>query len=114
VSLLPIIVLLFLLMWLFVIRPQRKRQSQQQRILNEMAPGDEVLTAGGVYGTVRSLDEDDVQVEIAPGVEVRMSRRAIAAVLTEPDAGVDELDELERLKEEAEAQVLMAGEPPKP
>lgn len=115
-SLLPIIVLLFLVMYLLVIRPQRKRQSAQQRMLDEMTPGAEVLTAGGLYGTLRSLDEDDVQIEIAPGVEVRMARRAIATVLTEPEAEDDELEELERLKAEAEAeaQPAVAGESSKP
>lgn len=115
-SLLPIIVLLFLLMYLLVIRPQRKRQSEQQRMLDEMAPGDEVLTAGGMYGTVRSLDDDDVMVEVASGIEVRMARRAIAAVLTEQDVETDELQELERLQAEAEAeaQTVVAGEATKP
>lgn len=102
-SLLPILVLLFLVMWLLVIRPQRKRQAEQRRMLDEMAPGVEVLTVGGVYGTLTAVDDDDVQVEIAPDVEVRVARRAIASVLSEP---ASELDELERLQAEAEAQVM--------
>ena len=81
-----IIIIAFALLWLIVVRPQRKRQSQQQRIVSELQVGDEVLTAGGVYGRVTRLDEDDVHVEIAPKVEVRLARRAIAAVLTEHEA----------------------------
>jgi preprotein translocase subunit YajC len=108
VSILPIIVLLFAVMWLLVIRPQRKRQAEQRRILESVAPGEEVLTAGGLYGTVRGVDDDEVRLEIAPGVEVRVSRRAVAAVLTNEES---ELAELERVQQEAEAEVVTAGKP---
>ena len=70
-------------MWLIVIRPQRRKQRIQQSMLSELAIGDEVLTAGGVYGTVTHVGDDEVRVEIAPNVEVRLARRAIAAQLTE-------------------------------
>jgi preprotein translocase subunit YajC len=76
-------------MWLIVIRPQRRKQRQQQGMQSELAVGDEILTAGGVYGKVTAVDDDDVRVEIAPNVEVRLARRAIAAQLTE-HAPVDE------------------------
>jgi len=75
-----IIVIGFLLIWLIVVRPQKKRQNQQREMLNELNVGDEVLTAGGIYGTVSALDEDEVTVEIAPNTEVRVARRAIAGV----------------------------------
>ena len=105
-SLLPILVLLFVVMWLLVIRPQRRRQAEQRRILDNLAPGQEVLTAGGLYGTVQSVvGDDEVRLEIAPDVQVRVSRRAIAAVLTEDDS---ELDALERAQQEAEEEVLAA------
>jgi preprotein translocase subunit YajC len=105
-SLLPILVLLFVVMWLLVIRPQRKRQAEQRRILENLSPGQEVLTAGGLYGTVHSVvDEDEVRVEIAPEVYVRVSRSAIAAVLADED---NELSELERAQQEAENEVLAA------
>ncbi len=105
-SLLPILVLLFVVMWLLVIRPQRKRQAEQRRILENLSPGQEVLTAGGLYGTVHSVvDEDEVRVEIAPDVHVRVSRGAIAAVLADED---NELSELERAQQEAENEVLAA------
>jgi preprotein translocase subunit YajC len=105
-SLLPILVLLFVVMWLLVIRPQRKRQAEQRRVLESLSPGQEILTAGGLYGTVQSvIDDDEVRVEIAPDVHVRVSRRAIAAVLTDDES---ELDELERAQLEAEKEVLAA------
>jgi preprotein translocase subunit YajC len=83
-AVLPIIILAFAALWLIVIRPQRRRQSQQQRMVSELHVGDEVLTAGGIYGTISRLDEDEVTVEIAPGTEVRVARRAIAGVISEP------------------------------
>jgi len=105
-SLLPILVLLFVVMWLLVIRPQRRRQAEQRRILDNLAPGQEVLTTGGLYGTVQSVvGDDEVRLEIAPDVQVRVSRRAIAAVLSEDDT---ELDALERAQQEAEEEVLAA------
>ena len=78
-----IIVLALGLMWLIVIRPQRRKQKLQQSMQTDLAVGDEVLTAGGVYGKVTRIDDDEVRVEIAPKVEVRLARRAIAAQLTE-------------------------------
>ena len=75
-----IIVIGFLLIWLIVVRPQKKRQNQQQQMLQELNVGDEVLTAGGIYGTVSALDEDEVTVEIAPNTQVRVARRAIAGI----------------------------------
>ena len=105
-SLLPILILLFVVMWLLVIRPQRKRQAEQRRILENLAPGQEVLLAGGLYGTVHTIvDDEDVRVEIAPDVQVRVTRSAIAAVLADEDDG---LAELERAQQEAEKEVLAA------
>ena len=89
-----VIVALFALLWLFVIRPQKRRQLQQQRLLEEVRPGDEILTAGGLYGTVRAVDGDEVTLEVAPGTNVRLARRAVATILT-PDDGSEEPDEEE-------------------
>ena len=80
-----IIIAAFVLLWLIVVRPQRKKQNQQKRMLSDLRVGDDVLTAGGVYGRVTVVDEDEVRVEIAPQTEVRVARRAIAAILTEHD-----------------------------
>jgi preprotein translocase subunit YajC len=56
---------------------------------SDLRVGDEVLTAGGIYGTISRLDEDQVTVEIAPRTEVRVARRAIAGVTREPEPGED-------------------------
>jgi preprotein translocase subunit YajC len=64
----------------------------QQRQLQALELGDEILTAGGIYGTVRGIDGDELRVEIASGLQVRVARRAVAAVLTEkrPELGAGE------------------------
>lgn len=102
-----ILILLFAVMWVFVIRPQRKRQREQQQLLETVAPGAEVLTAGGLYGTIREVGEDELQVEIAPGTVVRVARRAIATVVPHEEA---ELAELERAQQEAEDEAVAAGD----
>lgn len=76
-----ILVLLFVVMWLVVIRPQKRRQREQQAMIDSLAPGAEILTAGGLYGRVRAVSDDEVRLEIAPDVEVRVAKRAVAAVL---------------------------------
>ena len=84
-----IIIIAFLLLWLIVVRPQRKRQNQQQEMLGDLRVGDEVLTAGGIYGTISRIDEDQVTVLIAPKTEVLVARRAIAGVTREEDENED-------------------------
>ena len=75
-----IIIVAFAFLWLVLVRPQRRRQVAQQRMLLDLELGDEVLTAGGMYGRVTSLGDDVVTVEAAPGIELRIARRAIAGV----------------------------------
>jgi preprotein translocase subunit YajC len=81
----PILIFGFLILYLLVVRPRQRRQNQQQQRLSELRVGDEVITAGGIYGTISSLGDDYVEVEIAPKLQVRVARRAIAAVTSEPE-----------------------------
>jgi preprotein translocase subunit YajC len=80
-----VIVALFALLWLFVLRPQRRRQAEQMQMQDTLHVDDEVITAGGIRGYVRQLDEEVLEVEIAPGVQVRLDRRAVAAVVRAED-----------------------------
>ena len=100
-----VIALLFALFWLFLIRPQRRRQAEQERMLAGLEVGDEVVTAGGIYGDVVALEDDEVRVEIAPGTRVRVARRAIAAVL-EDDEADDELEDVADEPGDAEPQAV--------
>jgi preprotein translocase subunit YajC len=85
VGYLIVIIALFAALWLFLIRPQRRRQVEQARMQDSLASGDEILTAGGIYGTVRAMEDEVVQVEIAPGTIIRLDRRAVATVVQEPE-----------------------------
>jgi preprotein translocase subunit YajC len=84
-----VIIALFALLWLLVLRPQRRRQMEQLRMQDTLHVGDEVVTAGGIRGYIRQLDEEVLKVEIAPDVQVRLDRRAVAAVVTQ-DEGVED------------------------
>lgn len=87
-----IMVLMLGVMYVLMIRPQRQRQAQQQSTIDGCGVGDDVLTTGGIYGTITQVDGDDVVVEIAPTITVHMTRRGIAAVLP-PEEEEDEADE---------------------
>jgi preprotein translocase subunit YajC len=86
-----VIVAVFALLWMFVLRPQRRRSAEQLQMQDTLTLGDEVITAGGIRGYVRQLDEEVLKVEIAPEVVVRLDRRAVAAVVHEEDDDPNEL-----------------------
>lgn len=84
-----LIIIAFAFLWFVLVRPQKRRQTEQQRMMSALQVGDRVLTAGGIYGEVTALRDDDVTVQIAPGVEVTVARRAIGGVITPPEAAPD-------------------------
>jgi preprotein translocase subunit YajC len=75
-----LIIIAFGFLYFVMVRPQKKRQIAQMRMLNELAVGDEIVTAGGIYGEIVGLGDEDVTVRIAPELDVRVARRAIASV----------------------------------
>ena len=79
-SMLPL-VLMFVVMYFIMIRPQMRRQKEHKAMIEALAKGDEVATAGGVIGRVTRLAEGMVQLEIASGVEVQVQRSAVTQVL---------------------------------
>ena len=74
----------FGLMWLVMIRPQQRRMRQHQALVSSLELGDEVLTSSGLYGTVASIEDDMVGLEVAPGVSVRVLRSSIGQRLAPP------------------------------
>jgi preprotein translocase subunit YajC len=81
-----LIIVAFVFLYFVLVRPQRRRQVEVQQMLSTLKEGDEVVTAGGIYGRVTELvDDDDVLVEIAPELRVRVARRAIGGII--PPAG---------------------------
>lgn len=69
------------LLWLLVIRPQRRRSAELTEMVAGLSVGDEVVTAGGMYGHIRRMDGDVLTVEIAPDISVRVARGAITGVI---------------------------------
>ena len=75
------LVVLFGLLYFVTIRPQRRRQQQAQQTQRDIVPGTRVRTTAGMYATVIAIEDQDVVLEIAPGVEARFMRRAIMDVV---------------------------------
>ncbi|MBM0239407.1 preprotein translocase subunit YajC [Micromonospora sp. ATA32] len=100
-SLTPIlmIALLFGVMYFMMIRPQQKRRREAAEMQSALGPGDEVVTIGGLYGTVTGIEDDSVLLEVAPGVQTRYARPAIARVVTR----AERVEETEPVAEDAEA-----------
>lgn len=79
-SILPLI-LMFVVLYFVMIRPQMKKQKEQRAMIDALAKGDEVVTAGGLLGKISKLGESNLGVEIANGVEVQVQRTAVVQVL---------------------------------
>ncbi len=77
--------LLFVFFWFFVLLPQRRRQRSHATMQDSLAVGDEVITAGGLHGSVVELEGTTARLEIAPGTVVVVDRRAIAARVEPPE-----------------------------
>jgi preprotein translocase subunit YajC len=102
-SFLLVLLAMFAILYFLLIRPQRQQQRKHAEMLNELKVGDEVITAGGIYGEVVQLDTERVMLEIDEDVRIAVARRAIASVVPP--------EELERLEseEEGEPAELEAG-----
>ena len=79
-SMLPL-VLMFVVLYFVMIRPQMKRQKEHRAMIDALAKGDEVATAGGLLGIVTKLGDSHLSVELAAGVEVQLQRSAVVQVL---------------------------------
>lgn len=78
-SFIIMMVVIFAIMWFFMIRPQQKKQKELQNFRNAIAVGSEIVTQGGIYGTVKKIDEqtDTLHIEVANGVQIRVARAAV-------------------------------------
>jgi preprotein translocase subunit YajC len=77
---LPLVVLA-VLFWVLIIRPQRNRAQRQGRLIQSLERGQEVVTAGGLYGRIDHVGEDDIRLEIAPETVVRVDKRAVSQLV---------------------------------
>ena len=82
-SFLPL-VLIFVIMYFLILRPQQKRMKEQRNMIAELKRGDQVVTQGGIIGKITDVKDDEVTVEIAQGVKIRVVRATIAQVVSQP------------------------------
>lgn len=75
------LILMFVLMYFLLFRPQQKRMAEHRKLVEAIARGDEVLTTGGIAGRVEDVGLQFLTVEIAPGVKIRVQKHAIANIL---------------------------------
>ena len=108
-SILIVLAAVALGMWWFIARPQKRKQQALQQAVQSASPGTEIITLGGIYGTVIENDpeETSIIIEIAEGVEMRIARRAIANVVPpheSPSADAD--DDADDDAEAAEGEIV--------
>lgn len=96
-SALLLIVVAFGFLYFVLVRPQKRRQATQAQMLGSLKEGDEIVTAGGIYGEITGFQDEDLLVRIAPELEVRVARRAVGGVVARANDGVtaDEPDTAE-------------------
>ena len=97
------LLLLVLAFFLLVVRPQRRQLAAHRALVASLGVGDEIISSGGIHGTIRAIDDDTLHVEIADGVVVRLARRAVATRVTPP------ADEPERADDDDETRSLDDG-----
>ena len=98
---------MFAVMYFLLIRPQKAKQRAAQDMLSRLAPGDEVITIGGIYGDVVEVHDDKVVVEIAEDVHIEVARRAISSIVPPETPETGPVRELEGEDEEP----VVVGEP---
>lgn len=87
------LVLLVGIFYFMLIRPQKRRVDQHRTLIESLGLGDEIVTIGGIFGTIRNIRDEDMEVEIASGTVIRIVKSAVARqVVDEPD-DVDEQEE---------------------
>ena len=96
---------MFLAMWLLFVRPQQRRVRQQQQLLSALQAGDEVVTSSGMIGTISAVGDDELVVEVSPGVHVRLLRGAVARRIS-----ADEYEDDEEGDEPPVAEIDLADE----
>ncbi len=86
--LLPIYILIFIgLIYVFGVRPQKKRRQELDRIMSSLGPGDEIVTVSGIYGTVTEVEDGEtILLEVAEDVDIRIAKAAVARVITGSEA----------------------------
>jgi len=83
---LPIIIL-FAIFYFLLIRPQQKKAKEHKEMITNLKKGARIITSGGIYGTIQSLDDTTIGIEIAEKVKIKISRGNVAVVISDAEAG---------------------------
>jgi preprotein translocase subunit YajC len=78
-------VVIFAIFYFILIRPQQKKMKEHKKMVEELKKGDEIITSGGIYGTVEGVTPDTLTIKIAEGTKVKVTRSSVAAVVTEKE-----------------------------
>ena len=89
ISFILMLALMFLVMYLFMIRPQRKQQKELEAMRNALKKGDKVVTAGGIYGTVAEVDERTVLIKVDGETKLRVDKSSIQRDMSDTTAPTD-------------------------
>jgi preprotein translocase subunit YajC len=79
-ALIPFI-LVFVIFYLLIVMPQRNRQKKHQRMVEELKPGDQIITSGGVYGTIMGVQPDRIELKVAANVKIDITKSSVAVIL---------------------------------
>jgi preprotein translocase subunit YajC len=88
-----VIVVLLALFWIVLVRPQRRRTQEQTDLIESLEEGDEIVSAGGLYGVIREIEGETLHVEIADDLVVRMARNAVVGLVEEEELEEDRDEE---------------------
>jgi len=83
-------VLVFAIFYLLIILPQRKKQKKHMEMVDNLKPGDRVITSGGIHGTIMGVQKDYIEVRIASNTSIRVTKGAIGVILPRGEAGGSE------------------------
>jgi preprotein translocase subunit YajC len=96
------LILMIVGFYFMIIKPQKKRQAEALAIVESVAPGMDVMTTAGIYGTVTSVDDDVITLSVAPGVEIRYAKAAVAKIKhDELEVDAMDHDQVEPLADDA-------------
>jgi len=79
-ALIPFI-LVFVIFYLLIVMPQRNRQKKHQKMVEELRPGDQIITSGGIYGTIMGVQPDRIELKVAANVKIDITKSAVAVIL---------------------------------
>jgi preprotein translocase subunit YajC len=85
-SVLPMMIIMFAIIYFLMIRPEQKKQKQRQKMMTELKKGDRILTIGGIFGTVGNVKDNTIMVKIAENTVVELRKGAIAEVVVDKPA----------------------------